>query len=247
MSEGDRRGAPGWRRARRVAVAVAVLVVGYVATLVAPGLFFAHTGAGAFIVLHSDAPLPPEAARVIREARVERSPIFDRARAHHVYVCTSGWRWSYFSFFDDRSRAFATPLGRAVYTRAPRWGRESRLLGPRGDASARTLDAYVAHEVTHTLTTDHLGVVAAARLPVWVREATRSSSRGERRSTTRTRCVDSRRGDAALESRRRDPYLVYLLLVTHLIERERWSVERLLRAPPERAHVERAIRGSRPT
>jgi hypothetical protein len=129
-----------------------LLAVLYVATLLYPQLFFSWAYNGASIQVRSDESIPESAAAVIElaESRIRRSPFFDSARTYPVYVCNARWRWNYFSGFDGRSRAFQTPLGRAVFTRPARWD-ENQLAGPDGADGPRTLDLYIAHEVTHTM------------------------------------------------------------------------------------------------
>ena len=79
------------------------------------------------------------------------------------------WRWNYFSGFNGRSRGFQTPLGRASFIRSARWD-TGRLAGPDGQDGPRSLDVYIAHEVTHMMVADRIGLMAGRRLPVWLRE-----------------------------------------------------------------------------
>jgi hypothetical protein len=223
--------------------ALLVLAGLYVATLLYPQLFFDWVRGGAAIELRSDEPIPDSALTVLAgaEAKVRRSALFDPKRVYPVHVCNSGWRWSYFSGFDGRSRAFETFMGRAVFTRRARWS-QNQLTGADGSDGPRPLDAYIAHEVTHMMVSDHLGILSTRRLPVWLREG--YAEYVARRGTfdyeaTRARLLA---GDDELVSRLRDPYLKYLLLVTHLLEREGWSERALLRDPPKVADVEARVR-----
>lgn len=218
----------------------------YFATLLLPQPFFSSTRDGAWIRVRSDGRIPNSAARVISlaETRIRQSTLFDSTRTYPVYVCNDRWRWNYFSGFDGRSRAFQTPLGRSVFTRPARW-EENQLSGPDGADGPRTLDVYIAHEVTHTMVEDHLGIVAARRLPAWLREGyAEYIARHDAfdYDATRARLLA---GDEGLGVR--DRYWKYLLLVSQLVDREGRDVRTLLTAPPDPDEVEARVRASTAT
>ena len=156
--------------------ALSVLTVGaYGALLFAPGPLFRYAHAATAVTVHSDAPLPTETAEVVRrtEGRVQRSPLFDAAIKHDVYFCNSSWRWWFLSSGNHKAAAIAllAPFGRAVITReahvvSDRLVQASGKEGP----NERTLDYFIAHEITHTMTADFLGARSYLALPVWVRE-----------------------------------------------------------------------------
>lgn len=213
----------------------------YLATLLRPQMFFSWAHEGAAIRVLSDEPIPESAAEVVAlaESRIHRSPLFDPARSYPVYVCNARWRWNYFSGFEDRSRGFQTPLGRAVFVRPAHWD-TNQLAGPDGRDGPRSLDVYIAHEVTHMMVADHLGLLASRRLPVWLREG--YAEYVARHDTfdyasTRARLIA---GDEELGAR--DRYWKYLLLVTHLLDREGLSVRAVLSAPPDPDEVEARVR-----
>lgn len=237
--------APGRRRLtrwlQRGGIAALSLAGLYLATLLRPQLFFSSTLDGAAIHVGSDEPIPESAAQVmaIAEARIGRSPLFDPTRTYPVYVCNARWRWNYFSGFDGRSRGFQTPLGRASFMRSARWD-TNQLAGPDGRDGPRPLDMYIAHEVTHRMVADHIGLIAANRLPVWLREGyAEYVARYDTfdYETTRARFLA---GDETLG--RSDRYWKYLLLVTHLLDRERRDPSAVLNNPPELAAVEARVR-----
>jgi hypothetical protein len=175
------------------------------------------------------------------EAKIQSSALFDSQRVYPVYVCNSTWRWNYFSGFNGQSRAFETFMGRAAFTRRARWD-ANQLVGPDGSDGARPLDAYIAHEIAHMMVADHLGALGAGRLPKWVSEG--YAEYVARRDTFNYDEARSRllAGDEAFVTRRRDRYLKYLLFATHLLDREGWSVRRLLHDPPNADDVEARIR-----
>jgi hypothetical protein len=230
----------------RSVLVVAIASAAYVALLIHPDPLFAHTREGRAIVLHADEPIPDGAARVLAlaEAKVRRSPLFDRTRDYHVYACQAPWRYRFFALHRANTGGVAyAPIGRAVFLRRSKLG-ENQMIGPSGRTitDGRTLDYYVAHEVTHTMTADYLGPRASYALPIWVREGYADYvGRGDTfdYDDARARLV---RGDPLASPAASGHYLRYALLVAHLLDRESWSVERLLRSPPDPAEVERRVR-----
>ena len=237
------------RRASGRALAVlTTLAFAYLALLAYPRPLFAHSHRGAFVVLRSDAPIPAEASRVLAlaEAKVRRSPLFEPAREYDVYLCASRWRWWLLSGGNTRSGAVTLPVTGSVIVRAAHVARNRAVQASGREAPGeRTLDYLVAHEVTHAMTGRFLGVLAMRRLPVWVRE-------GYADYVGRGASFDYEDARRALVGGDRDSlhpqsgqYLRYTLLVARLLDREGWSAEALLRAPPDARAVEaRARSGS---
>lgn len=229
----------------RGSVAMLILFTLYFATLLRPQMFFSWPRSGAAIDVRSDELVPEAALGVISlaESRIRISPLFDATRNYPVYVCNARWRWNYFSAFNDRSRGFQTPLGRAVFIRPAHWGR-NQLAGPDGRDGPRSLDVYIAHEVTHMMVADRIGIIRARRLPVWLREG--YAEYVARRDTfdyaaTRLHLIAE---DKELVAR--DRYWKYLLLVTHLLDLEGRDASAVLHAPPDPDEVEARIRAGTP-
>jgi hypothetical protein len=237
------------RRLRRLVVrallALLSFAAGYAALLILPDPLFAYVDSGRFVTVHADEPLPPETREVIAlaEARIESSPIFDPDRDHHVFVCNEPWRWRFFAGLDSGAGAIAyAPFGRAVFTREVRFER-NRLIRAAGleTPAPRTASYFIAHEITHTMTADRLGL-DYYELPAWVREG--YADYVARGSTFDYDAVRAQllAGDRELDPKASGLYLRYALLVTHLLEREGWDVEQLLERPPDRDALERRIR-----
>jgi hypothetical protein len=223
---------------------VTLAALTYLALLIHPDPLFAHTLRGSFITAHADEPLPAamRGTLALAESHVRTSPLFDPSREHHAYFCQSRWRWDVLSGWNHRAAAVAlAPLGRAVFFRPARLA-SNRMIGASGREvrGERTLDYYVAHEVTHTLTADYLGAGIHA-LPVWVREG--YADYVGRHDTFDYERVRRQLIEAAPET---DPasghYLRYVLLVAHELEREHVSVDTLLRHPRPMADVETDVR-----
>lgn len=228
------------------AAALLLLFASYFATLMRPQMFFSWARDGVSIQVRSDEPIPESARGIISlaESRIRHSALFDKTRTYPVYVCNARWRWNYFSDFNDRSRGFHTSLGRAVFIRPARWD-ENQLAGPDGRDGPRSLDVYIAHEVTHMMVADRIGLIEARRLPVWLREG--YAEYVARRDTfdyaaTRAHLIA---GDEEFAAR--DQYRRYLLLVTHLLDREGMDLNTMLLAPPDPDEVEARVRAGSTT
>jgi hypothetical protein len=236
-----RRGRLLRRWLSRSALALLVLLGLYFTTLMRPQLFFSWARDGVAIRVHSDETIPDAALGVISlaESRIRGSTLFVATRSYPVYVCNARWHWNYFSGFNARSRGFQTALGRAAFIRPARW-ESNQLAGPDGRDGPRSLDRYIAHELTHMMVADHIGIIAARRLPVWLRE-------GYAEYVARRDSFDYAATRAQLlagdeEFATRDRYWKYLLLVTHLLDREGMDLRVLLNAPPDALEVETRIR-----
>jgi hypothetical protein len=214
------------------------------AVLVYPQPLFAFALDGPVITLHADRALPAEARDVVARAtaKVRRSPLFDEERHHDVYISADAWRWRIVANVHPGAGAVAlAPIGRAVFVRRAHIARnrvyrsDGRELG-----TDRSLDYFIAHEITHTMTADFLGAIAFWQLPEWVREGyadyvARGASLDP--ATLRQRLL---RGDRDLDPEASGLYLRHALLVSRAL-RDR-SVRSLLRAPPSEAAIMRLVR-----
>ena len=219
-------------------------LVAYALLLLDPSPLFAHTLVRGALVAHVDAPIPEALTSTLDEAqrRLARSPLFDATRPHHLYFCQTEWRWRLFSHWNQGAAGFAlAPLSRVVFLRRAQLDRD-RMIGPSGRVvpAERTLAYYVAHEATHTMTADHLGL-AYHELPVWVREGYADYvGRGDSFDYAHVR---RQLIEGAPET---DPasghYLRHVLLVAHELEVRGVSVETLLTAPRAPRDVEDEVR-----
>jgi hypothetical protein len=234
---------------RRRLVAVLLLAgapaVAWAALLARPAPLFAYGYDGASIGVHADAPIPPEAAEVVRlaEAKLARSPLFDPAQRYDVYLCSTAWRWSLFTGGNAQSGGVTHPITGSVFLRRPAFDRNRATQASGREAPGeRTLDYYLAHEVGHAMTGRALGPLAAWRLPAWVREGYADylgRGPGFDPDDARAALLGAPRVASRAQS---GQYLTYALLVAQLLEREGWTVERLLHEPPPRDEVEARVR-----
>ncbi|MBX3530428.1 MAG: hypothetical protein KF849_07460 [Rhizobiaceae bacterium] len=246
------------RRARRAATWLAALVLvaggGALALLLYPQPLYAYSASAGRLAVHSDRPFDQDKARLLLaevERRLATAPteLRDGASTYHVFVANSEWRrrlsflWNYgaggVNYYPIAWNAFlrqadidAGALLRSDGTPVPQ---------------PRTLAYYAAHEIGHSLIGRRAGAFANWRLPAWIREglADYLGFGGEVDIEALTAAL--RRGDPDLDPAKSGLYARYRLLVAFMLEREGWSVDRLLQSDMPIAEAERmllaAVRG----
>lgn len=234
-----------FRFARRVALGLAALVAGYLALAIHPQPLFAYTLQRGNLVLHAREPLPSQATPMLDDAlgRVSRSPLYDAARTHHVFLCGTSALYDVFTLWNYKSGAVAqTWLNGNVFIRPTNVAR-GRVIGRSGVAKGgdRTLAYYVAHEVTHAMSVDRAGRWRFSRLAAFQRE-------GYADYVAFARPVELARGRADLvadtedmDPRRSGHYDRYRLLVGYLLQRHHLSVDDLLARRLDGAALERQL------
>jgi hypothetical protein len=223
------------RRARRAALAAAGVIVAWVALAIHPQPLFAYSLQRANVVLHARAPLPAQAGPLLDDvlARVQRSPIYDAGRTHHVFLCDSPALFALFALPWNRKVGGVTHvhLGGNAFLR-PSSVERGRLIGPSGDdkPGERTLAYFIAHEVTHAMTVDRVGRRGYRRLAAFQVEGY-----ADYVAFARPPPFDLAGGRAALardapemDVRRSGLYRRYELMVAYLLERRGFTAGRLL-------------------
>jgi hypothetical protein len=162
--------------------------------------------------------------------------LYSLSEQHDIYICNSRWRQMVF-FGPDYGVGGIAPYPRSpnVFLRDAMID-ENRLIGPRGNPvpGDRTLDYFIAHEITHQLTGHAVGPVRYFRMPQWVREGYADYvGKG-----AAFHYEEARRAFLAdvpeMDWKKSGLYWRYNLLVAYLLDRRGWSVQRLLEdAPPQ--------------
>jgi hypothetical protein len=229
-----------------VGLALVAVAGGWLALLIHPQPLFAYSAQRANIVLHARAPLPPEAGPLLDDvvSRVARSPLYDQGRTHHVFLCDTPGFFGLFALWDRKVGGIAEVyLGGNVFIR-PSSIQRNRVIGPSGQEKGgeRTLAYFIAHEVTHAMTSDRVGRWRYHGLAAFQRE-------GYADYVAFARPVDFARGRELLERdapemspRRSGLYLRYELMVAHLLEHQGMTVDRLLARPIPPAPILAALR-----
>jgi hypothetical protein len=235
----------------RIAGASLALFAGYAALLCVPEPFFAFSVRADNLVLHSDRPFPQAAAMRVLEltaAKLAQSPLYSKTQDHHIFICNARWRQMLFFNKDYGVGAVAPyPVTANVFLRDARVA-DDRLLSPRGTPvpGDRTLDYFIAHEITHQLTGREIGPLRYFRLPQWVREgyADYVGKGGSFKYEEARRAYLA--GVPEMDWNKSGLYWRFNLEVAYLLDRRRWPVSQLLRDPPPEQVVDAAISSPRP-
>jgi hypothetical protein len=224
------------------------LFAAYALLVCVPQPFFSHRVKAGGLTLYSDGPLQPAAAeRVLALAgeRLEKCPLYAAHPEAEVFICDARWRQRL--FFNTRYGVAGVslyPITHNVFLRDA-LVEQNRLISPAGKpvSGARTLDYYIAHEVTHELTGRRVGPVTFVRMPQWVREGYAdyvAKGAGFDYAGTRTAFLA---GAPELDLKRSGLYLRFNLLVAYLLDHRHWTVDRLLLGPwPSQDQVESEVR-----
>jgi hypothetical protein len=234
----------------RIVLISATLFVTWAGLLAIPQPLFRFSVRAENLVLHSDRPFSQAAGKHVlelAERRLARSPLYSGRHEYHAFICNSRWRQVLFFNKDYGAGGVAQyPVTGQVFLREARV-EDNRLISPGGNPvmNNRTLDYFVAHEITHQLTGADIGPLRFYRLPQWVREGY-ADYVGKGASFD---FEDARRaflaGAPEMDHKKSGLYSRFHLLVAYLLDRQHWSVEQLLRTPPSEATVEAAMRSEK--
>ena len=237
-------------RLARVALAGIGLFAGYSLMLCVPQPFFAHSVRAGGIVVYSDRPLAEGAARNVLQlalGKLAKCPLYAMHPDASVYVCNSRWREAlFFNKHYGVGGVSPYPLTTNVFLRGAAF-EDNRLISRSGIPvpGDRTLDYYVAHELTHELTGRLVGPLGFYKMPQWVREGYAdyvgkgNFNYAEARQAFLTGALEMDFQGSGLYSR-------FHLLVAYLLDHQHWSVDRLLHEPwPDQVEVESAIRAEK--
>jgi hypothetical protein len=214
---------------------LAVAVFAFLGLTAWPDPLFAFSLGAGKIIIASDRPIPAAGGqRLLRDCEnlLERSPLKADGRHYHLYVTNEDWRHRLFFlghgdaggfeyYFGFRSNAFLSganfETGRHI-----KWGYVA--------TPPRTLAYFCAHELTHIVVDEHIGVVGKLLLPEWVHEGFPDYVAIEhRQSFEQLRdALGERPVDVAM-MQAYGAYPRYRLLVTYFLEKKGWPVAQLLR------------------
>jgi hypothetical protein len=221
------------------------LVASAAAVLAYPQPLFAHYVETDRLALHADRPFDPDKGRRVladAERRIGHSVLDRRDGKHRVFVAHSPWRarlvflWNY-----GAGGMNYHPLTRNVFIRASDIDAD-RVVSSLGPVPPpRTLAYYIAHEVGHSLISERIGALANWRLPRWVREGLADYIAFAGAVDIDQLTAQLRAGARELDPQRSGLYARYRLLVAHMLEREGWTLDRLLASRLPQAEAERGL------
>ncbi|RPJ53966.1 MAG: hypothetical protein EHM23_29925 [Acidobacteria bacterium] len=126
--------------------------------------------------LYSDRPFPPEAGRELLRSvqrKLASSPLYSAKGRHDVFICNSPWRRTVFFLPAPRGAGGANyhPWTSNVFLVAAAI-EHNRLINRSGkpDVLGRSLDHFMTHEITHSLTSREVGLWHYQNLPDWIKE-----------------------------------------------------------------------------
>lgn len=224
------------RRGRRVARRALLTLLGsaavWLALILHPQPLFAYSAQRANVVLHTRAPMPPQAGALLDEVvrRISRSPLYDARRTHHVFLCDTRTLFGLLTVTGYRAGGVAhAELGGNVFIR-PFSIERGTVTGPSGQEKTgeRTLTYFIAHEITHAMTADRTGRWRYRQLSAFQVEGY-ADYVGFGRPLDLARERQALIEDAPeMSTRRSGLYKRDELLVAYLLERRGFSVDQLL-------------------
>lgn len=234
----------------KIGVAIVAAVAVILLLLSVPQPFF-HTAVSAKnLTLYSDRPFTPAAGQLVLtlvEAKLAKSPLYVSEQKHLVFICNARWRQRlFFTYQYGVGGVNYYPLITNVFLRDSII-EENRLIGPGGNrvSGERTLDYFITHEIAHTLTGQAVGAIAYHRLPQWKREGYADYvGKGAAFNYDEAKRAFLA-GDPRMDWAKSGLYWRFHLLVAHLLDKQDWSVQRLLEEPIEQQAVEAAIRAEK--
>ncbi len=231
----------------KTAISILGVVVGYSLFLCFPQPLFCCFVSDNNLSLYSDRAFSrKDGIRILRlvQGKLALSPIYSSTDRHAIFVCNSGWRRAIFfplhraaggiNYYPFTSNVF---LSGALME-------NNRLVSPSGqpDVFGRTLDHFIAHEITHTLTVKAVGWCRYRVLPDWIKEGY-AEYVGNGRDTDYDEAVRAfRENTPEMNFPPRAPYLRYRLLVSFLLEKKNLSPSRLFKSAIRQTAVEAMLR-----
>lgn len=230
------------KRALMVVVAVAA---GWLGLVLHPQPLFAYTARQDNIVLHARRPFPAATQPLLNDVlrRVSASPLYDRGRVHDVFLCDTPALYDALALWAYKSGGVTQTLANGHIFIRPYDIQRGTVFGRNGEVkNGRPLAYFIAHEVTHAMTADHIGRWNFHRLAAFQKE-------GYADHVAFARPLDWRAERVALiqETPEMNPsqsglYRRYELLVDYLLERRGMSVDQLLAGPLDRQVIEAQLR-----
>lgn len=216
-----------------------------------PQPFFHNTVSAKNLTLYSDqefAPATGQQVLALVEAKLITSPLYSPEQKHLIFICNARWRQRlFFTYQYGVAGVNNYPFTTNVFLRDAII-EENCLISPGGNrvAGNRPLDYFIAHEITHTLTGQAIGGFGNQVLPQWKREGYADYvGKGTAFNYDEAKQLFLA-NDPKMDYASSGLYLRFNLLVAHLLDKQHWSVQRLLTEPIEQSVVEEMIRTEKP-
>lgn len=135
---------------------ICIIIAFYILTLCYPQPFFLHKIIVGNLTVYSDEKLPyPKTSEIMRNAlvNIKKSRIYKNSTKHRIFIVNNPILWTYFTnmYYKVGGLNYVC-FNHSIFLRKSDI-ENNRLYGPSGKMSEgdRTLDYYMAHEMTHTL------------------------------------------------------------------------------------------------
>lgn len=235
----------------KIGAAIIVACILLCLLLCYPLPFFHASVSAKNLMLYSDQPFALASGKQVlelAEAKLATSPLYSSAQNHLIFICNARWRQRiFFTYVYGVGGVNYYPLTTNIFLRDSII-EENCLISPNGNrvVGDRTLDYFIAHEITHTLTGQAVGPLAYQYLPQWKREGY-ADYVGKGASFNYDEAKRAfLANDPKMDWAKSGLYWRFHLLVAHLLDKQHWSVQRLLEEPIEQQTVEEAIRAEKP-
>jgi len=130
------------------------LFVFYILTLCFPEPFFKNKVTIGNITVYSDEEIPAEINGIVKtaESKIRKSAIYKEDIKPKIFIANNLWRWKYFTNTHYKVGGLAYVFVDNIFFRKVDI-KANRLYGNSGKVAAgdRTLDYFIAHEITHLL------------------------------------------------------------------------------------------------
>jgi hypothetical protein len=132
--------------------------------------------------VYSETPLNLKSLRPVvarADARLATSPIFVKPVGTRIFLTNGGWRWRLLALTTGDAVGLTRPVSDLVSGAVILNRSDIRRDTVSGRYGTRSLSGVIAHERTHIMVRQHLGLVAGIRLPRWISEGYADHVAGE--------------------------------------------------------------------
>lgn len=160
-----------WKTGGKIFGAILLFVFIYWLTVAFPQVFFRRAEFGnLYVYYHGEKNVAAIGEKSL--LKIRRSPFYDSQVVYRVFLTDSAGEYAYFtSYWHKTGGVFLLFADGNIFIR-PSLIDEDRLISPSGNVVAedRPLNYFIAHEVTHAMTFNKLGVRKYLALNEWIRE-----------------------------------------------------------------------------
>ena len=210
-------------------IVLSLIAVGYLLLLIFPKPLFAHSTRYEGYQVYSREPLSSDINSVLAESerRLKTSPLYDGSIQRDVYLTSSHGMYALLSHKAYNSFANSIPYIENIIINRSDLAADRVFLN-RERNNSRSLSGVIAHEVTHIFIQRRYGLTTSLTLPTWKKEGYCEYIAGDSTITL----------DEGIRLWRENPsddtgyrYIKYHLMVKHLLENEKMSIDDLFAQP----------------